>query len=61
MEIRAKTLCAFGTAMILLGLLFVIWRLHASTSQTNTSAPGAFRHVTQAAGLHFQYDNDVTP
>ncbi len=61
MEIRAKTLCAIGTAMILLGLLFVIWRLHASTSQTNTSAPGAFRDVTQAAGLHFQYDNDVTP
>lgn len=61
MGTRAKQLYTMVASIGLLGLLLVSRRRHTSAYQTDAHAPEAFRDVTQAAGLHFQYDNDVTP
>jgi hypothetical protein len=61
METRAKQLCAIVATTGLLILLFLSRRGQAPVDQTDAYAPGAFRDVTQSAGLRFQYDNDVTP
>ena len=61
MGIRAKLLWIVVATTGLLGLyLFGRYR-SMSARHRDASAPGAFRDVTRAAGLHFRYDNDATP